>query len=180
MGKLNPDFSNLGKNPVRKLRESKKLSVAKLSVDTGVSAQVIRDIEAGQPQNIPFGLQKFFDVEFPDSKIDEQYQNWRTNKRNCVYLPPVENLKMSESEHPFAQYRSKLGLSAATICEYLCVPRFVVRHYELNQRRMPRLLKTALREAHLSDFDIRKLANYGEIFFTNKEVARINAQAHSS
>jgi hypothetical protein len=52
--------------------------------------------------------------------------------------------------------------------------------WETSQRRMPRNLKEALFEAHLSQLDIRKLSNYGEMYYVTREEMRINEQqAHS-
>lgn len=180
MGIFNPDFSKLDMNPIRKFRDDHRMTVTELYRETGVKISVIRDLEAGQLQTIPFGLRKFFAVQIPGFSIDTHYQAWRHTKRSLVYMPPVGELKISNEEHPFTQYRRKISVSLSSLCAFLCVPRFVVGKWETSQRRMPRNLKEALKEAHLSELDVRKLSNYGEIFYATREEARISEQAAHS
>lgn len=179
MKTFTPDFSELEMNPIRKFRDDHRITVAELYRETGVKVPVIRDLEVGLPQTIPFGLRRFFDVQIPGFSIDAHYQTWRHKKRNLVYMPPVGELSISADDHPFIQYRKKLYISLASLCAYICVPRFVVGKWEVSQRRMPRSLQEALKEAHLSELDIRKLSNYGEMYYVTREEMRINEQAHS-
>lgn len=166
---LNPDFSKLPINPLKSRREDYKLNVIRLSLKSGVSTQQIRDLEKGLPQTVPFGLMEFF----KDKTLDVQYNNWRRQKRHLVYLPPVGALKISVDMHPFTQYRKMIGIELAHFCELICVPRFVVGHYEQNQKSMPAILKNdALPQAHLSLHDIARLANLGVTYYEYKEMQK--------
>lgn len=169
---LRPDFSTLPKNPIKQKRDAADLNIAKLSRNAEVSTQVIRDLEIGLPKTIPFQLLKFFDSLSPNNILDEQYNNWRQIKRSLVFLPPVGLLSISSDKHPFTQYRNTMDVSIAALCEYLCIPRFVIMHYEENQKRMPRLLRDVLPQAHLSTHDVDRLSRLGEIFYCNKEMQK--------
>lgn len=173
-----PDFTGLEKNPINVLRVSYRRTVTELSRITGVGPQVIRDLEIGLPLNIPFGIKRYFSEQTKYTNIDEQYNSWRHAKRDMVHLPPVGELKMSDAGHPFVQYRKKLDVSPAAMSDYLCIPRFVILHWESNQRRIPRRLIEALEQAHLSEFDIKRLANFGELYYDFREEIRINEQAN--
>jgi predicted transcriptional regulator len=180
--KFVPDFSTLRKNPVRKLREDISINVADLARETHVTPQVIRDIEKGLPASVSDSIQEYLASQFPTFPFDDEYQTWRKEKRNLVNLPPVGDLRISNlSTHPFAQYRKNIEAPLPDFCEWLCFPRFVLSHYESNQRRMPRVLQyEALPQAHMTEIEIRRLANMGEMFYIARERGAINEQQINS
>jgi hypothetical protein len=178
MSMFKPDFSSLPKNPIWQLRNDLHRSITELSRITGVGPQVIRDLEIGLPQNISYGLIRHFSGQTRYKSIDRQYQSWRRDKRNLVELPPVGELKMSEDTHPFIQYLNKIDISPALASDYLCIPRFVILHWVQSQRRIPRRVVEALTQAHLSEFDIKRLANHGEIYYDLREGVRIREQTN--
>lgn len=176
-----PDFSSLPKNPIRERREILGYNIAQLSRAVKITPQCIRDIEDGMAKNVPDKLRKFFEVKDVPNTIDVQYNDWRKAKRELVHLPPVDSLSVSYNLHPLTQYRIKISISIATFCKYLCIPRFVVMHYEAEQRRIPKQLKEVLLDAHLSQIDVARLANLGEIFYIAREQRKTDdwLQAHS-
>jgi transcriptional regulator with XRE-family HTH domain len=170
-----PDLSELPPNPIKNLREKNKLNIAQLSRASNVSTQQIRDVEHGLLQSVPTGIIRHFSHEVSGEILDRQYNDWRRNKRNLVKLPPVESLSISSDVHPLTQYREKtLGWATAAFCDFLCIPRFVLMHYERGQKRMPRVLRNeAFPQANLSPIDVARLANLGEMFYVTQEQRKI-------
>lgn len=177
-----PDLSDLPINPIKEIREKRKLNIAQLSRLANVTTQQIRDLEHGLLQSVPPGLNRVFLTDIHGEILDRQYNEWRRFKRSLIKLPPVGSLSISSDIHPLAQYRTELGWQNTVFCEYLCIPRFVLMHYESRQRRMPRSLKDdAFPQANLSQPDIARLANMGELYYAAQEQRRIRArQAYSS
>lgn len=172
-----PDFSELPKNPIRELREYSKNNIADFSRLVSVDTQVIRDLESGIPKTIPTRIKNYFDSVISPEILDRQYNEWRQIKRSKVNLPPVGLLSISSDLHPFAQYRNKLKIDkVVTLCDYLCIPRFVIMNWENKQFRMPKLLREVLPQAHLKTTDVDKLGTLGEIFYVTREQRRINEQ----
>lgn len=171
-----PNFSSLPQNPLRTIRYAKKYSIAQLSRLTGTDTQVIRDLEVGLPKTIPTKISDFFLTTIEPIILDRQYNDWRRFKRSLVFLPPVGQLSISSDVHPFAQYRKQIDVSASSLCEYICVPRFVIMHYESGQRKMPRLLQDVLPQVHMSELDVHKLNNLGQVFYVNQEQIKIKEQ----
>lgn len=169
-----PDYTifDLPKNPVKQLRETKQLNVAQLAKFTHLAIPTIRDVEKGLPATVPGPLKLFFDSQ----SLAKDYEDWKYMKRSCVFLEPVGLVSVSSDKHPFAQYREKLNITVAQLSEILCVPRFVIANYESGkQKKMPDVLKFfALPQAHLSEHDIARLANLGEIHYIAQEKKRIN------
>lgn len=174
-----PDFSKIPRNPVRELREEFKMSSAQLARATNLSPHTIRDIERGLTTSLPEVLIKFFAVQSSANlatKLSEDYDNWKYLVRSNVFLPPVGLLSVSSMVHPFTQYRERIGVTLAKFCDWLCLPRFVIKNYEDGkQKKMPVSLRNfALPQAHLSTRDVVRLANLGVIHYEAAEQRRIN------
>jgi DNA-binding transcriptional regulator YiaG len=172
-----PNFDDLPKNPLRKLREDRDLNIAQAARLAKIQQQVVRDAEAGLLRTIPTKLASLFMNTIQETILDRQYNDWQKLKRNMVKLPPVGDLSISSDHHPLKQYRDKLQLAVPNFCNYLCVPRFVVMHYEIDQIKMPKVLKyEALPQANLSKVDIARLAILGETFYMKRIQESINAR----
>lgn len=172
-----PDFEGIPKNPIREYREHSRHNIADFSRRVDVDTQVIRDLESGIPKTIPTRIKTFFTSIVSPEILDRQYNEWRQIKRSRVYLPPVGILSVSSDIHPFAQYRAKLKVEkVTTLCEYLCIPRFVIMNWEEKQFRMPKLLREVLPQVHLKIQDVDKLGTLGEIYYSAREQRRINEQ----
>lgn len=172
-----PDFTSLPMNPIRYKREKiLQYNIAGLARAAGISPQTLRDVELGLPKTIPTKLQEFLDSQFRGNTFAAQYEQWKKDRRSLVFLPPVGILSISSELHPFEQYRNKIGLAISGFCEYLCVPRFVIMKYEESQKKIPRLIASVLIQAHVSQSDVDKLANMGEMFYLAREQRLINAQ----
>lgn len=183
-----PDYTELPENPLRKYRDEHRITQREMGAKSGVTVGVIAATESGQYTNIPTKILAVY----PELRnVTQEYWNWRKQKRERLYLPPineeigeyVDNLILHRTNpeliHPFSLYIKLNGMNFSQACNWLCLNRGAMTQYiTLQTKTLPRDAKDALLSAHLSIHQVDYLDTLGRIYGRTVMALRVEKNIH--
>jgi transcriptional regulator with XRE-family HTH domain len=165
-------------NPLRALRDAKRLTLEAVYKGTGVSKQYLIRLEQGTYPSVPDNILRYFDIEpgtVEYQMFAEDYYRYQLTCRHEAFetglfteaFPYDDYVRDTDYvQHPFTYWMSLTSTNLTDVCKRLCITQSLIHRFVKEPwviHRLPLPLVLSLREAGWSESTIEGLETaFGE------------------